>query len=365
MSDEAFPQDRAILTTLEQIQRVTWIKGHTRKAPLLMTDILLRSYAKKPPFINEFCQKNIIYLYEEGIQKSYRDQDDYELFKKEILEHYKGDYKAFIAAYQKRCAEEITIIERMNQTLDEKGFTQEITEAFTVLQYPVFLAHLVEEGILQIDEKEFQILNQWRDKQAKAGWRFVDEKLPQLIRKAAELIHTDQSLAEKLTLPELTRILKGKTIEQEILQQRKKLTALVQLDGHLKVLTGREAEKIKETVEKPEVKTKDELQGRPAYPGIVKGPICKVDDQTKAGDITEGCILATPMTTIHFTPYLHKVKGILTEEGGLTCHAAIMARELCKPTIVGVKGLMKAVENGELVELDAQKGTIKKLSTER
>ena len=55
-------------------------------------------------------------------------------------------------------------------------------------------------------------------------------------------------------------------------------------------------------------------------------------------------------------------RAILTETGGITSHAAIVSRELKKPCIVGIKELVASLEDGDLVEVDAERGVVQILS---
>jgi pyruvate,water dikinase len=61
------------------------------------------------------------------------------------------------------------------------------------------------------------------------------------------------------------------------------------------------------------------------------------------------------MTRPEIVPYLRNAKAIITDEGGITCHAAIIAREMKKPCIVGTKIATKTFKDGDEVEVDANK----------
>lgn len=74
-----------------------------------------------------------------------------------------------------------------------------------------------------------------------------------------------------------------------------------------------------------------------------------------------GNILVTTMTRPDFVPLLRHTKAIITDEGGLTCHAAIVSRELGVPCIIGTKIATKVLKDGDLVEVDANKGVVRKL----
>lgn len=72
-------------------------------------------------------------------------------------------------------------------------------------------------------------------------------------------------------------------------------------------------------------------------------------------------IPVTPMATPDDLPALRKAAGFVTDEGGLTCHAAIMARERNKPCLIGTRNATKVLHNQALVELDADNGMVKVL----
>jgi pyruvate,water dikinase len=67
------------------------------------------------------------------------------------------------------------------------------------------------------------------------------------------------------------------------------------------------------------------------------------------------------MTTPDIVPFLNRVKGIITDEGGLTCHAAIIAREMKIPCLVATNNSTKIFNNSENILLNANKGFAKKL----
>ena len=70
-------------------------------------------------------------------------------------------------------------------------------------------------------------------------------------------------------------------------------------------------------------------------------------------------ILVSSMTTPSMVPIMKKAAAFITDEGGITCHAAILAREMKKPCIIGTKVATKALKDGDLVEVDADKGMVR------
>ena len=65
------------------------------------------------------------------------------------------------------------------------------------------------------------------------------------------------------------------------------------------------------------------------------------------------------MTFPSFVVAMKKASAFVTDEGGITCHAAIIARELKKPCIIGTKNATQVLHDGDLVEVDANKGIVK------
>jgi pyruvate,water dikinase len=78
-----------------------------------------------------------------------------------------------------------------------------------------------------------------------------------------------------------------------------------------------------------------------------------------AAKIRSGDILVCPMTTPDYVPSMKRARAIITDEGGITCHAAIIARELKIPCVVGTKIATQVLRDGDKVEVDAGKGIIR------
>jgi phosphohistidine swiveling domain-containing protein len=101
------------------------------------------------------------------------------------------------------------------------------------------------------------------------------------------------------------------------------------------------------------------LRGQSAYPGIVKGKVQIIKRKEQIRDMRDKRILVSPMTTPDFVPAMKKASAIVTDEGGITCHAAIVARELKKPCIIGTKVATQILKDGDLVEVDADNGIVR------
>jgi phosphoenolpyruvate synthase/pyruvate phosphate dikinase len=105
---------------------------------------------------------------------------------------------------------------------------------------------------------------------------------------------------------------------------------------------------------------KDEtIKGVIAYKGKMRGRVKIVNSVDDVPKVQEGDILVATMTFPSYIMAMKKASAFVTNEGGITCHASIVAREMKKPCIVGTKIATKVLKNGMLIEVDADKGVVK------
>ncbi len=95
-----------------------------------------------------------------------------------------------------------------------------------------------------------------------------------------------------------------------------------------------------------------------ASPGIVIGKAKIVSNPSENNKVEEGEILITHATTVDYLPSMKKAGAVVTEVGGLTCHAAVVSREFNIPCIVSFRDAMTLFKDGDLIEVDANKGLI-------
>ena len=90
----------------------------------------------------------------------------------------------------------------------------------------------------------------------------------------------------------------------------------------------------------------------------VEGKVRVVKGGQDSVEFNEGDVLVTTMTDIEMNPFIEKCSAIITEEGGMTSHAAIVGINLNKPVIVSATNILDAVKDGEIVTVDASRGVI-------
>ncbi len=115
---------------------------------------------------------------------------------------------------------------------------------------------------------------------------------------------------------------------------------------------------LKEKIPGYAVDTQDTIIGQIASKGNVTGIIRVVMDPHTT-IFQDGEILVTSMTRPEFVPIMKKAGAVITNEGGITCHAAIVSRELKIPCIIGTKFATQILKDGDLVEVDADNGVVR------
>ena len=101
------------------------------------------------------------------------------------------------------------------------------------------------------------------------------------------------------------------------------------------------------------------LRGLGASPGIVSGSVRIVTKLDQLDKVAEGDVIVTEMTMPDMVPAMKRAAGIVTDEGGMTSHAAIVSRELGVPAVVGCGSATRELTDGQVITIDGDKGTIR------
>lgn len=102
-----------------------------------------------------------------------------------------------------------------------------------------------------------------------------------------------------------------------------------------------------------------EIKGAAVSRGKVSGRVRLIMKRADLNKIKTGEILVANFTMPDYVPAMKKAAGIITDDGGITSHAAIISRELGKPCVTGTKFATQVLQNGDLVEIDGEKGIVK------
>jgi phosphohistidine swiveling domain-containing protein len=158
-----------------------------------------------------------------------------------------------------------------------------------------------------------------------------------------------------ITVDEVSKKFSPKTIRDKI-NERKSL--LIEIYPDKKILAGSKALKIYNALQKS-YGLVENLKGKSAARGKTTGIVRVIMGEAHFSKFNEGEIIVAPMTRPEYVPLMRKAVAVITDEGGITCHAAIVSRELGIPCIVGTQKATSKLRDGMLVEVDADKGIIK------
>ncbi|MFH2104889.1 MAG: PEP-utilizing enzyme [Parcubacteria group bacterium] len=130
------------------------------------------------------------------------------------------------------------------------------------------------------------------------------------------------------------------------------------------ILSGQSYSDLRQYRDKLENETQSserELHGSVAMTGTAIGRAVICQGLSSLAKVRPGDIIVASMTRPEFMPALRKAAGIVTDEGGITCHAAIIARELNIPTVIGTKRATKVFKDGAMIEVRANHGIVREL----
>ena len=162
--------------------------------------------------------------------------------------------------------------------------------------------------------------------------------------------------AQPLELPSLLR---DPELLEELKKRRQYGCIAYSEGGELFFETGPEVMEMYERFETGLQKT--EIRGNIASPGKAIGTARIVLSQADFSKMKQDDVLVAAMTRPEYLSIMKMASAIITDEGGITCHAAIVARELGIPCIIGTQVATKAIKDGDKVEVNANHGTVIKL----
>ncbi len=208
--------------------------------------------------------------------------------------------------------------------------------------------------------------------EVKSCWAGTDFYTIPLFKEIAKRCNENiNDLRNLYLLDDIKQILsKGKKLSKQEKQRRKKCFVGLWKENKLIFKSGDEAEKLAEKELKRLYKTelKNEVKGTIANSGIAKG-IAKVLESNNISQtrglrksFKKGDILITQMTQPNVIDIVSKASAIVTDEGGMLSHAAIISREFKIPCIVGTHFATQSFKDGDLVEVDADKGIVRKIN---
>ncbi len=348
-----------------------WQKIVTRELPLLIIFYSNEMYVKSKKIFG-FNFKHGFVLNKNGIIERYIEKEEVKNFYIHIKKMDQDILGSIIKKAFNLDSEIKELVDRLNVNLSriyEKDFLidfLEFNKKFTdywgyylaVYYMGMALDDIQWIKIFKKYKKEIEILRGEKAIRVKVETIFLKQFLIEIEKK----IKIDSFLLFFCFPKEIVDFIKfGKKISKNVLKKRKRHYVWFMDNGREKYYFGNQANEI----ELREIKSSDnifnisKMKGVIASKGAVKGTVKIIKARRHFFKFRLGDILVASMTTPIFLPLMKKASAIITDEGGITCHAAIVAREMQKPCIIGTKIATKVLKDGDLVEVDADKGVVK------
>ncbi len=147
-------------------------------------------------------------------------------------------------------------------------------------------------------------------------------------------------------------------VNKEMTRQRVAFSVFVTRPDSSEFITGLSAKKIAEVVQKEHIEQVSEFSGQCGCPGIAEGRVRIINEAHEMSKMHDGDILVAISTQPDLVPAMKKAAAIITDQGGVTSHAAIVAREMRTPCVIGTKIGSKLLHDGDYVKVDATKGKV-------
>ncbi len=251
--------------------------------------------------------------------------------------------------------------EKLEKIKNPEKKLKEIEEKFSILakkKKEIFENHDMPKNVLKFF-RLMSSLGHRRDVRKRVNCK-GDAILRRFIEEVARRKNINWRLYEQL--PFINKSDKIFTISEEELKAiGNKMIALFSEKEDPAFFYGDEAEELKKVYDDRIKQEFKELKGQIANKGCVKGRVKIIMKQDEFSKMEEGDILVSYMTRPEFVPIMKKAAAIITNEGGITSHAAIVSRELGKPCIIGTQVATKVLKDGDLVEVDANHGIVRKI----
>ena len=346
----------------------------TRDFSLWINEIIRREYVNEFPKIWGRGLEDQLVHFDGRVSRWYRYADDYEALAEYVCRLDLSHPLFSVPVHKKfrEMAEGLKIFMRAaGDGQDEyarlREFSRLFQEMYPVYTFSIFLAGAWRERFLALHGPAGQTAVDlaYESRILTEGLIKLSDLylLGQLAPKLAERGYPDVS-AKLCTVAEVEEAFRsGRLPDQDILAERARGYFLWR--GGIVPIAEPEAFLAQHSLELSTVIIGDGLscQGTMACTGaLVRAPAQVFFTTEEIKGFRPGSILVTPMTSVEYLSAMKQAAAIVTDEGGLTCHAAIVAREFNIPCVVGIRKVTQLVRDGDIIEVDAIEGFIKRIA---
>jgi len=267
--------------------------------------------------------------------------------------YYDVDYYKKLYKKQDKDLAKQELIKKKNEKKEIAKRKKDLIKKYNISSYTQKLSSLLAEishNRFELRLRGWMVLNYW----------FIGVLLPYIKQQTDVKVE----LLRQMSFQELLQFLLTGWINKGELKKREEFFVVGMADGHIFYSSNPKIKKEFNSLIPFISKDVKEIIGQIAKAGLVRGRVCvlKWDSSSivkKMKGMKKGSILVVGQTRPHLMPAIRKSSAIITDEGGITSHAAVIGRELGIPFIMGTKIATKVLKDGDEVEVDANKGIVK------
>ncbi len=359
---------------ISRIKNIDWEIYLERKQPFFIFSSSLRLYGSMLQSLSGISFTEQLYWFKNDSGVCYRSKKEMEAVDRHLLELVRSkDTRVFewAAKGNEYNAEADHVLSSFSSSSLHPQRIAELSELWEmVMLYSAIIPYRILSAInyaLEQGESKSDFLEILEIYEALRGTtkypQLIDVVFSEVWKHIAESVGAnDTSVYSCLFIEELNEWTKNNALpSEEILVSRKKGSLFwLSAAGENVIDTKEETANILSSLHTSEELS--EVRGKCAYEGFVCGRVCIINDIKDGENFQEGDVVVSINTSPSLMPFLIKCSAIVTDEGGIMCHAAIVSRELKKPCIIGTKQATKVFKNGDYIEVDASSGIAQKIS---
>lgn len=336
-------------------------EGHIIEPFVIMHDHLirekLRAFVKDNKELNQVLnvlttptEKSFAARYQDGLKEISKVKDN--LKRRDMLNKHIEKYYWVRNSY---CGASPIKIKDLEQELLSLKKSMVISDNIKLEKEELIMKYSIDKETVELCN-QLVYLTDWQDERKEKILRSIGENHI-IVSEFARRAGIPFSLFGYCTIQEIIKGVKKEILQE--LKERKKFCILYQGESEEMVFTGKSAKEIYKVLTRNKGEDKKTINGVCASLGKAIGKVSICTSLKDINKFKEGRVLVTSMTRPEFLPAMKKAVAIVTDEGGITCHAAIVSRELGIPCVIGTKNATKILKDDDLVEVSANHGAVK------
>lgn len=342
----------------ELFKRMTWFKSLTRELPFLTIENWAYCYYKGWPKLLGFTMKNVVYYSKHNVVEVYRIKEEWNKFINNLTKFCIKKPKLMLKYLDELDRLDKQIVSLTDKkTRTKKQLREYVVEIKNMMNYYATI-YLIKTYANYAITKEVdpELAKRAESLIHKAEWFSLSKSI---WKNTANVLNLPLKTASMMSLKEIIKCIDTGYVDLELMENRyKKYLWSVKTR---KFYYRKDADNYLKRIKIEKIRSSKLIKGTVASKGKVKGKVVIVLSTEDFHKIKKGHIVVTHMTTPWFTPFLHKAKAIVTDEGGVGTHAAIISRELKIPCIIGTKIATQVLKDDDEIEVDANNGIVKKI----